>query len=228
MIDTKPIETRYSALAESSCCLSCGGAIDYAKPRLRGDLPRSRKRARHRCAAYGRGGGQNGLRLRAGRGAGHAPEGARDGPAAGRHPREVPGIPPGTRPPLPHHHVNLVISNCTLNHASDKMAVWSEIHGSWSTAAASSSAISTRPRPVPAQYANDPEAVAECWAGAVTREAYLETLEACGFQNVRIIEESAPYDKGKIQVSSFTVQGEKPKKPAAARADAPRGPNGGI
>lgn len=64
--------------------------------------------------------------------------------------------------------------------------------------------------PVPEQYRNDPVAVAECWAGSVTREVYLSQLEQAGFSNVRIIEESEPYDKGKIKVSSWTVSGKKP------------------
>ena len=60
------------------------------------------------------------------------------------------------------------------------------------------------------EYKNDPEAVAECWAGAVTREEYMETLSTAGFSNVEIIEESKPYAKGKTEVVSFTIAGKKP------------------
>jgi hypothetical protein len=65
--------------------------------------------------------------------------------------------------------------------------------------------------PVPEAYRNDPVAVSECWAGSVTRGEYLETLSVAGFQSITILEESKPYPKGKVEVSSFTVAGERPK-----------------
>ena len=32
IMEIKEINNRYSELAESECCLSCGGAINYAEP----------------------------------------------------------------------------------------------------------------------------------------------------------------------------------------------------
>ena len=32
-MEVKEINNRYSELAESECCLSCGGAINYAEPK---------------------------------------------------------------------------------------------------------------------------------------------------------------------------------------------------
>jgi cyclopropane fatty-acyl-phospholipid synthase-like methyltransferase len=64
--------------------------------------------------------------------------------------------------------------------------------------------------PIPDEYRNDPEAVAECWAGSVTRSEYLQTLSDAGFTSVKILEESVPYAKGKAEVASFTITGEKP------------------
>ncbi|MBN8216329.1 MAG: methyltransferase domain-containing protein [Spirochaetes bacterium] len=211
MIDTKPIETRYSALAESSCCLSCGGAIDYAKPQP-GEI----------CLDLGSGRGTDVLRMAEAVGKTGFAYGQDVAPGMLQKARETAqrlGVThvkflesPLERIPLPHHHVNLVISNCTLNHAGDKMAVWSEIHRVMVDGGRFVVSDIYATGPVAPEYANDPAAVAECWAGAVTRQAYLETLAACGFQNVRILEESAPYEKGKIKVCSFTIQGEKPKK----------------
>jgi len=106
---------------------------------------------------------------------------------------------------------DLVVSNCTINHAADKAAVWSEIFRILKKGGrfvvSDIYAITT----VPEEFRNDPVAVAECWAGAVTREEYLETLSIAGFQSVTILEESRPYAKGKVEVSSFTVAGERPK-----------------
>lgn len=63
--------------------------------------------------------------------------------------------------------------------------------------------------PVPEEYKNDPVAVSECWAGSVTREEYLDQLRSAGFLNIEIIEESSPYEKGKIRVASWTIAGYK-------------------
>jgi arsenite methyltransferase len=43
----------------------------------------------------------------------------------------------------------------------------------------------------------------------VTRSEYLEQLKNAGFADVSVIEESQPYPKGKILVSSWTVTGVK-------------------
>jgi hypothetical protein len=64
--------------------------------------------------------------------------------------------------------------------------------------------------PVPEEYRNDPVAVAECWAGAETREEYLHTLNRAGFTEIRILDESKPYAKGMAEVVSFTIFGVKP------------------
>ena len=65
---------------------------------------------------------------------------------------------------------------------------------------------------VPEEYRNDPVAISECWAGASTKEVYMKTLENAGFKSIEILEESTPYDKGKIMVSSFTIKGTKKAK----------------
>jgi ubiquinone/menaquinone biosynthesis C-methylase UbiE len=65
--------------------------------------------------------------------------------------------------------------------------------------------------PISEEYRNDPVAIAECWAGSVTREEYLDTLNRIGFTGIEIIEESKPYPKGKAEVASITIAGLKPK-----------------
>ena len=64
--------------------------------------------------------------------------------------------------------------------------------------------------PIADEYRNDPVAVAECWAGSVTRAEYMQHLEKAGFASVEILEESAPYAKGNAEVCSFTIAGKKP------------------
>jgi hypothetical protein len=40
----------------------------------------------------------------------------------------------------------------------------------------------------------------------------MSTLNHAGFRNIEFLEESAPYQKGKIEVSSFTIAGKKNKE----------------
>jgi len=104
----------------------------------------------------------------------------------------------------------LVISNCTINHASDKPAVWSEVYQDFETGADDfvvSDIYATQP--IADEYRNDPVAVAECWAGSVTRAEYLTMLERAGFIEIKIYEESEPYAKGQAEVASFTISGKK-------------------
>lgn len=207
-MDTQKIEVRYTKLAEDTCCLSCGSAIDFshAKP---GEV----------CVDLGSGRGTDVLRL--------AEEVGENGFAIGidvsegmlkkaeknakklgvenvsfvRSELEDLKVGSGL--------VDLVISNCTINHAKDKYKVWSEVERILKNSGRFVVSDIYATEEVPEKYRNDPQAVAECWAGATTREEYLETLQKVGFKDIEIIEESAPYPKGEIEVVSFTIAGRK-------------------
>jgi len=71
----------------------------------------------------------------------------------------------------------LVISNCTINHASDKPAVWSEVYRILKPGGRFVVSDIYATQPIADEYRNDPVAVAECWAGSVTRAEYLAMLE---------------------------------------------------
>ncbi len=51
--------------------------------------------------------------------------------------------------------------------------------------------------------------VAQCWAGAVLKEEYVDNICKAGFAKFEFIEESNPYEKGEIKVCSFTLMGKK-------------------
>ncbi len=93
---------------------------------------------------------------------------------------------------------DLVISNCTINHSSDKQAVWNEVFRILKKGGRFVVSDIYSVNPIPEEYRNDPVAVSECWAGSVTRNEYLDQLGKAGFTSVQIIEESAPYEKGKV------------------------------
>jgi arsenite methyltransferase len=202
------INKRYSELAESSCCLSCGGAINYGEARLN-----------EVCADLGSGRGTDVLRLSENVG--------KDGFIYGidisdgmiqkaKNTASRMGI---TNVDFIHSTLekiklndsiaDLVISNCTINHASDKQAVWNEVFRILKKGGRFVVSDIYSSNPVPDEYRNDPAAIAECWAGSVTREEYLEQLRIAGFSSIRILEESDPYEKGKVMVSSWTIAGTK-------------------
>jgi arsenite methyltransferase len=205
---TKAIEERYGGLAESCCSLSCGTAVDLvdAKP---GQI----------CVDLGSGRGNDVLRL--------AEAVSPNGHAYGiditdamldkaRRTAEKLGVENATflnaeleHLPLADGAADWVISNCVLNHASDKAAVWREIARVLRPGGRFVVSDIYAVDDIPAEYRNDPAYVAECWAGAVSRSEYLAHVQGAGLRDVAITDESAPYGKGKARVASFTVSGRK-------------------
>jgi ubiquinone/menaquinone biosynthesis C-methylase UbiE len=207
-MEYKEIDKRYSELAESNCCLSCGGAIKHADIQ-EGEI----------CVDLGSGRGTDVIRM--------AEKAGIKGLAYGidisggmirksietaerlnvKNARFISC--PLENLTIENNSADVVISNCTINHSSDKQKVWNEIYrvlkkgGRFIISDIYSSA------PVPEEYRNDPAAVAECWAGSVTKGEYLNHIENAGFSYIKVIEESKPYEKGKIMVSSWTIEGKK-------------------
>lgn len=205
---TEAINERYTSLSETSCCLSCGGAINHAKPQP-GET----------CVDLGSGRGNDVIRL--------AEEVGENGFVFGidisegmiakanatlekfevQNARilkaELESL------PLRDDSIHLVISNCTINHASDKPAVWGEVYRILKSGGRFVVSDIYAVQPIAEKYRNDPAAVAECWAGSVTRAEYLTMLEKAGFSDIKIFEESEPYAKGQAEVASFTISGYK-------------------
>jgi len=207
-MEIKEINTRYSELAESECCLSCGGAINYAEPQI-GEV----------CVDLGSGRGTDVLRMAESVGETGFVYGIdiSDGMLEkARKNAEKFGATNVSfirceleQLELPDQTTDLVISNCTLNHASDKQAVWNEIFRILKKGGRFVISDIYATAPIADEYRNDPAAVAECWAGSVTRPEYMQQLEKAGFASVEILEESAPYAKGNAEVCSFTIAGKK-------------------
>lgn len=203
------ITKRYNELAESTCCLSCGGAINHSGAK-QGEV----------CVDLGSGRGTDVIRLSETVGNNGFVYGIdiSDGmiKKAANTARQL-GVTnvdfiqsPLEKIDLRDNIADLVISNCTINHADDKQTVWNEIFRVLKKGGRFVVSDIYSVDPVPDEFRNDPLAIAECWAGSVTRNEYLEQLTNAGFKKIQIIEESAAYDKGKIKVSSWTVAGVKP------------------
>ena len=207
-LNVASINERYTNLSETTCCLSCGGAINHAVVQP-GEV----------CLDLGSGRGNDVIRM--------AEEAGENGFAYGIDLSD--GMVKKARTnldkfgvtnaeiiqsemeslPLNDNSVNVTISNCTINHSSNKEAVWSEVFRVLKPGGRFVVSDIYATAPIADEYRNDPQAVAECWAGAVTRVEYLTMLEETGFTNIKILEESEPYAKGMAEVASFTVYGEK-------------------
>jgi arsenite methyltransferase len=203
------INKRYSELAESTCCLSCGGALDYSAV-SKGEV----------CVDLGSGRGTDVLRLAGSVGNdGYVygldiSEGMIRKASATAERLGVMNVEfiksPLEKIELPDETADLVISNCTINHSSDKQSVWNEVFRILRTGGRFVVSDIYSVEPIPQEYRDDPVAVSECWAGAVTRTEYIDNLNKAGFHSVRVYEESEPYEKGKVMVSSWTIEGRKP------------------
>lgn len=207
-MNTIEIAGRYSVLANDTCCLSCGGAVQ-----------KSEAKANEICIDLGSGRGTDVLRL--------AEEVGEGGFVYGIDVTEemirkatTTAVKMGVgnvkfiqadleQIPLEDEIAHLIISNCTLNHVGNKPKVWAEIYRLLINGGRFVISDIYSSEPVPEEYANDPEAVAECWAGSITKSEYIAIVKNAGFKEFRILEESKPYPKGKIEVSSFTITARK-------------------
>jgi len=205
------INKRYSELAETSCCLSCGGALSYANA-VPGEI----------CLDLGSGRGTDVIRL--------AGTVGNEGFAYGIdisegmirkavNTAEKLGVTNVRfmqstleKIDLQSGIADLVISNCTINHSSDKRSVWNEIFRILREGGRFVVSDIYSIEPIPEEFRNDPVAISECWAGSVTREEYLAHIADAGFHAPEVIEESSPYEKGKVMVSSWTISATKPYK----------------
>jgi arsenite methyltransferase len=208
-MSNEAINQRYTLLSkDDSCCLSCGGAVFHANAQPE-DV----------CVDLGSGRGNDVMRLAETVGPkGHVygidlSEGM---VAKAKANLEKFAISNATilqaeleHLPLQDGAADLVISNCTINHATDKQGVWNEVFRILRTGGRFVVSDIYATAPIPDEYRNDPEAVAECWAGSVTKPEYLQMLLTAGFKEIRILEESQPYAKGKAEVCSFTISGVK-------------------
>ena len=207
-MSNEAINQRYTLLSEDTCCLSCGGAVFHAKAQ-----------AEDVCVDLGSGRGNDVMRLAETVG----PKGYVYGidlsegmVAKAKANLEKFSVENATilkaeleHLPLGDEAADLVISNCTINHSADKQAVWNEVYRILRTGGRFVVSDIYATEPIPDEYRNDPEAVAECWAGSVTKPEYLQMLTKAGFKEIRILEESKPYAKGKAEVCSFTISGVK-------------------
>jgi len=199
-------QARYAALSGTQDSLSCGGALDLAAPApgevvvdlgcgRGGDVLRAAAAVGPSGAAIGvdgsdamltaartRAGGQkNALFLRG----------------------DLEAI------PLPEGCADVVSSNCAINHAPDKAAVYREIHRLLQPGGRFVVSDVVSEAPLPAEVRADPAAWAACYGGAIPEGEYLAAVSAAGLRDLQILRRTAPYQKGGVRVLSLTIAGRR-------------------
>jgi SAM-dependent methyltransferase len=93
--------------------------------------------------------------------------------------------------PLPDSSVDCVISNCVINLAPDKQAVFCEIARVLKPLGRLAISDIALKKPLPPEISNDLAAYAGCIAGAVPIETYRNTLVEAGFAHVEVLDTGA-------------------------------------
>jgi arsenite methyltransferase len=89
--------------------------------------------------------------------------------------------------------VDVVISNCVINLTPDKLASFKEIHRVLRPGGRILIADLVTASELPPDVRASAAAWADCLAGAMARDAYLETIRSAGFASVTVVSES-PYE----------------------------------
>lgn len=204
------VAARYGALATGEGSLSCGGALDLAAPRpgehlvdlgcgRGGDLLRA-------AGLVGPDGSATGVD-----GTPRMVEAARERCAGLPRVRVVLADLAATT--LPDACADVVISNCAVNHARDKAAVYREVRRLLRPGGRVVVSDVVSEHELPASVREDPAAWAACYGGAIPEADYLAAVAAAGLEAVRIHRRSAPYEKGGVLVRSLTIEARAPRPP---------------
>jgi len=202
---SQAVEGRYTELAGACCSLSCGEALELASPAT-GEV----------LVDLGCGRGGDVLRAAGQVGSAGAAIGVDRTPAMIEKARaSVPPFLANVRfvccdlaaLDLDDAAANVVISNCTINHAPDKPAVYREIHRILRPGGRFVVSDVIAENELPESVRNDPAAWAACYGGAIPEPEYLQAIRAAGFASVEVLKRSEPYEKGGVMVRSLTVRG---------------------
>jgi SAM-dependent methyltransferase len=196
------LDARYGTLATSGGSLSCGGALDVAAPRpgetvvdlgcgRGGDVIRAAEMVGPGGLAVGVDANEAMLTVARTR--------AEAVPRARFTKSDLSAV------ALPDARADVVISNCAINHAPDKAAVYREIHRLLRPGGRFAVSDVVAETELPEAVRRDPAAWAACYGGAIPEADYLAAIHSAGFAEVRVVRRTAPYERGGVRVFSITV-----------------------
>jgi ubiquinone/menaquinone biosynthesis C-methylase UbiE len=201
------VQKRYAALADGCGSLSCGGALDLASAKegeVLVDLGSGRGADVIRAARQV---GPRGQAIGVDRTQAMIDKARSAAPSDLANVRFVPSDLAALA--VDSASADVVISNCTINHAPDKAAVYREIHRILRPGGRFVVSDIIAEDVLPASVRNDPEAWAACYGGAIPEDEYRAAMTAGGFPQVEVLQQSKPYQKGGVTIRSMTFRGYK-------------------
>lgn len=202
------IKVRYSNEAKTNCCLSCGSALEYAEPQageILVDLGSGRGNDVIKASKLvGRAGKSIGIDITP-----DMIQVAMD-KAKKLNLKNVEFILSNFEEiPLDSSFVDVVISNCSINHAKEKEKVFKEIYRILKPGGRFVISDVIAEYELPEEIKNDPIAWSQCYGGAIPKEEYFKCISKAGFREILILEESEPYQKERALVRSLTIKSYK-------------------
>jgi ubiquinone/menaquinone biosynthesis C-methylase UbiE len=110
--------------------------------------------------------------------------------------------------PIKDNILDAVLSNCAINHVEDKAAVYREIYRVLKNGGRFVVSDIMTEQPLPQEIREDPEAIADCFGGAITLREYENALTQAGFSKIEVFKERR-YLKNGFEMISRTFLGIK-------------------
>jgi SAM-dependent methyltransferase len=201
------VTARYAALASACGSLSCGAALDHAAPapgETVVDLGCGRGRDVLRAAERV---GPGGLAVGVDLSEEMLAEAARR-TALAKNVRLLRS--PFAPLDLPSASADAVVSNCAINHAPDKEAVFREIRRVLRPGGRFVVSDVVAERALPESVRSDPAAWAACYGGAIPETEYVAAARRAGLGDLEVLHRTEPYEKGGVRVLSLTLRGIRP------------------
>lgn len=107
--------------------------------------------------------------------------------------------------------IDVIISNCVINHSPDKLKVYQEIFRVLKLGGRFVISDAVSKEPLPGEVKNDPQAWADCYGGAVTEKEYIAIISVSGFNQIDILQKRE-YLKNGFDFASLTLLGLKNKE----------------
>jgi ubiquinone/menaquinone biosynthesis C-methylase UbiE len=113
--------------------------------------------------------------------------------------------------PFTNDYFDAIMSNCVINHARDKKSVFLEIYRVLNNKGRFVISDAVTKKPLPDEIKNDPEAISQCFGGAIPENEYLNIIKEIGFKDIEILKRRE-YLKNGFDFISLTIKATKDKK----------------
>lgn len=111
--------------------------------------------------------------------------------------------------PFENNSFDAVMSNCVINHASDKEQVYREIFRVLKSGGRFVVSDAVSKEDLPERIKSDPDQWAACFGGAITEDNYFQCIRGAGFADINILDRRE-YLKNGYDFASLTIQAIKP------------------